>query len=44
MFKVLGNYHSKDRPRESYAKAFKLDLETVRPDPITPLEDYRCFL
>ncbi|XP_074579751.1 autophagy-related protein 2-like [Curcuma longa] len=41
---VLGNYHSKDRPRESYAKAFKLDLETVRPDPITPLEDYRLHL
>ncbi|KAG6516223.1 hypothetical protein ZIOFF_026676 [Zingiber officinale] len=41
---VLGNYHSKDHPRESYAKAFKLDLETVRPNPITPLEDYRLHL
>jgi len=38
---VLGYYHSKDHPRESYSKAFKLDLEAVRPDPLTPLEEYR---
>lgn len=38
---VLGYYHSKDRPRKSSSKAFKLDLESVRPDPLTPLEEYR---
>jgi autophagy-related protein 2 len=38
---VLGYYHSKGHPRESYSKAFKLDLEAVRPDPLTPLEEYR---
>uniref|UniRef100_A0A5B6ZZ23 Autophagy-related protein 2 n=1 Tax=Davidia involucrata TaxID=16924 RepID=A0A5B6ZZ23_DAVIN len=38
---VLGDYHSKDHPRESSSKAFKLDLEAVRPDPSTPLEEYR---
>ncbi|KAL9231607.1 hypothetical protein vseg_006811 [Gypsophila vaccaria] len=38
---VLGYYHSKERPRESFSKAFKLDLEAVRPDPTTPLEEYR---
>ncbi|KAL5714191.1 hypothetical protein ACHQM5_016185 [Ranunculus cassubicifolius] len=41
---VLGYYHSKDHPRESSAKAFKLDLEAVRPDPSTPLEEYRLRL
>ncbi|RDX78353.1 Autophagy-related protein 2, partial [Mucuna pruriens] len=38
---VLGYYHSKGHPRKSYSKAFKLDLEAVRPDPLTPLEEYR---
>ncbi|KAL2344831.1 hypothetical protein Fmac_006116 [Flemingia macrophylla] len=38
---VLGYYHSKGRPRESFSKAFKMELETVRPDPLTPLEEYR---
>ncbi|KAF2294790.1 hypothetical protein GH714_018105 [Hevea brasiliensis] len=38
---VLGYYHSKDRPRESSSKALKLELEAVRPDPLTPLEEYR---
>ncbi|KAI9181365.1 hypothetical protein LWI28_014271 [Acer negundo] len=38
---VLGYYNSKDRPRQSSSKAFKLDLETVRPNPLTPLEEYR---
>ncbi|XP_061367133.1 autophagy-related protein 2 [Gastrolobium bilobum] len=38
---VLGYYHSKGHPRESCTKAFKLDLEAVRPDPLTPLEEYR---
>ncbi|KAL1290521.1 hypothetical protein HN51_059004 [Arachis hypogaea] len=38
---VLGYYHSKGRPRESHSKAFKLELEAVRPDPLTPLEEYR---
>jgi len=40
-WKVLGYYHSKGHPRESYSRAFKLDLEAVRPDPLTPLEEYR---
>uniref|UniRef100_A0A2N9I0Q6 Autophagy-related protein 2 n=1 Tax=Fagus sylvatica TaxID=28930 RepID=A0A2N9I0Q6_FAGSY len=38
---VLGYYDSKDHPRESSSKAFKLDLEAVRPDPLVPLEEYR---
>ncbi|XP_068466157.1 autophagy-related protein 2 isoform X2 [Phaseolus vulgaris] len=38
---VLGYYHSKGHPRESFSKAFKLDLDAVRPDPLTPLEEYR---
>ncbi|KAJ6671243.1 AUTOPHAGY-RELATED 2 ISOFORM A [Salix viminalis] len=38
---ILGYYHSKDHPRESTSKAFKLDLEAVRPDPLIPLEEYR---
>ncbi|GMH13416.1 hypothetical protein Nepgr_015257 [Nepenthes gracilis] len=38
---VLGYYHSKKHPRESSSKAFKLDLEAVRPDPVAPLEEYR---
>ncbi|KAJ0983506.1 hypothetical protein J5N97_011761 [Dioscorea zingiberensis] len=41
---VLGYYHSKNHPRESCAKAFKLDLEVVKPDPLTPLEEYRLHL
>ncbi|GLT98314.1 hypothetical protein SLE2022_158230 [Rubroshorea leprosula] len=38
---VLGYYNSKDHPRESSSKAFQLDLEAVRPDPLIPLEEYR---
>lgn len=38
---MLGYYNSKERPRQSFSKAFKLDLEAVRPDPMTPLEEYR---
>lgn len=38
---VLGCYQSKDRPRESRSRALKLDLESVRPHPSTPLEEYR---
>ncbi|KAK9077272.1 hypothetical protein SSX86_005609 [Deinandra increscens subsp. villosa] len=38
---VLGSYQSKDRPRESRSRALKLDLESVRPHPSTPLEEYR---
>lgn len=41
IWKVLGYYHSKGHPRKSSSKAFKLDLESVRPDPLTPLEEYR---
>ncbi|CAN0846557.1 Autophagy-related protein 2 [Linum grandiflorum] len=38
---MLGYYHSKDHPRTTNAKALKLDLEVVRPDPLIPLEEYR---
>ncbi|XP_027161566.1 autophagy-related protein 2 [Coffea eugenioides] len=38
---VLGYYQSKDHPRKSSSKALKMDLESVRPDPSTPLEEYR---
>ncbi|KAI4295638.1 hypothetical protein L6164_035661 [Bauhinia variegata] len=38
---VLGYYPAKGCPRESSSKAFRLDLEAVRPDPLTPLEEYR---
>ncbi|XP_022746308.1 autophagy-related protein 2-like [Durio zibethinus] len=38
---VLGYYDSKDHPRESSSKALKLVLEAVRPNPFTPLEEYR---
>ncbi|XP_038705539.1 autophagy-related protein 2-like isoform X2 [Tripterygium wilfordii] len=41
---VLGYYNSKDHPRESSSKAFKLELEAVRPDPIIPLEEYRLCI
>ncbi|XVE93352.1 hypothetical protein REPUB_Repub01dG0184500 [Reevesia pubescens] len=41
---VLRYYDSKDYPRESSSKAFKLDLEAVRPDPFTPLEEYRLCI
>lgn len=41
---VLGYYDSKKHPRESFSKAFKLDLEAVRPDPSTPLEEYRLHI
>ncbi|XP_052191983.1 autophagy-related protein 2 [Diospyros lotus] len=38
---VLGYYQSKDHPRQSSSKAFKLDLEGVRPNPLIPIEEYR---
>lgn len=41
---VMGYYHSKDHPRKSCSKAFKLELEAVRPNPLTPLEEYRLRL
>ncbi|CAD6339594.1 unnamed protein product [Miscanthus lutarioriparius] len=41
---VLGCYNSKDYPRESCSSAFRLELETVRPEPQAPLEDYRLHL
>ncbi|KAF7840850.1 autophagy-related protein 2 [Senna tora] len=41
---VLGYYQSKGHPRESSSKAFRLDLEAVRPDPLTPLEEYRLHI
>ncbi|XP_051219150.1 autophagy-related protein 2 [Lolium perenne] len=41
---VLGCYDSKDYPRESCSPAFKLELESVRPEPEAPLEDYRLCL
>ncbi|TVU11701.1 hypothetical protein EJB05_45303, partial [Eragrostis curvula] len=41
---VLGCYNSKDYPRESHSCAFRLELESVRPEPQAPLEDYRFYL
>ncbi|KAJ1298677.1 hypothetical protein BS78_01G472100 [Paspalum vaginatum] len=41
---VLGGYNSKDYPRESCSSAFRLQLESVRPEPQAPLEDYRFHL
>ncbi|KAK6946119.1 Vacuolar protein sorting-associated protein 13-like, N-terminal domain [Dillenia turbinata] len=41
---VLGLYHSRNHPRGSSSKAFKMDLEAVRPDPSTPLEEYRLHI
>uniref|UniRef100_J3MD50 Autophagy-related protein 2 n=1 Tax=Oryza brachyantha TaxID=4533 RepID=J3MD50_ORYBR len=41
---VLGCYNSKNYPRESCSSAFILELESVRPDPQAPLEDYRLHL
>ncbi|CAO2827290.1 unnamed protein product [Amaranthus hypochondriacus] len=41
---VLGYYSSKERPRKTSSKALKLELEAVRPDPMTPLEEYRLRL
>ncbi|KAG8094322.1 hypothetical protein GUJ93_ZPchr0012g18796 [Zizania palustris] len=41
---VLGCYNSKDYPRESCSSAFMLELESVRPEPEAPLEDYRLHL
>lgn len=41
---VLGGYNSKDYPRESCSSAFRLELESVRPEPQAPLEDYRFHL
>lgn len=41
---VLGYYSSKEHPRGSHAKALNLVLEVVRPEPVTPLEDYRLHL
>ncbi|CAH1444910.1 unnamed protein product [Lactuca virosa] len=38
---ILGCYQSKDRPRESRSRALKFDLESVRPHPSIPLEEYR---
>lgn len=41
---VLLDYHSRMHPRESSAKALKLELEAVKPDPSTPLEEYRLLV
>ncbi|CAM0878979.1 unnamed protein product [Alopecurus aequalis] len=41
---VLGCYDSKNYPRESCSTAFTLELESVRPEPQAPLEDYRLCL
>ncbi|XP_038897510.1 autophagy-related protein 2 isoform X1 [Benincasa hispida] len=41
---VLGYYNSKNHPRKSSSKAFKLDLEAIRPDPLIPLEEYRLCI
>jgi autophagy-related protein 2 len=42
--KVLGCYDSKDYPRESCSSLFRFELESVRPEPHAPLEDYRLHL
>jgi hypothetical protein len=42
--KVLGCYNSKDYPRESCSTVFRFELESVRPEPHAPLEDYRYRL
>ncbi|XP_057488102.1 autophagy-related protein 2-like isoform X2 [Actinidia eriantha] len=42
--RVVGYYQSKDHPRKSSSKAFRLSLEAVRPDPLTPLEEYRLHI
>ncbi|KAL4581217.1 hypothetical protein LXL04_017427 [Taraxacum kok-saghyz] len=39
--RILGCYQTKDRPRESRSRALKFDLESVRPHPSIPLEEYR---
>ncbi|XP_072149222.1 autophagy-related protein 2 isoform X2 [Setaria viridis] len=41
---VLGCYNSKDYPRESCSSVFRFELESVRPEPHAPLEDYRLHL
>jgi autophagy-related protein 2 len=41
ILKVLGYHRSKSFPRESSAKALKLELEAVRPEPTVLLEEYR---
>ncbi|CAN6198032.1 unnamed protein product [Urochloa humidicola] len=41
---VLGCYDSKDYPRQSCSSVFRLELESVRPEPHAPLEDYRLHL
>ncbi|CAL5043373.1 unnamed protein product [Urochloa decumbens] len=41
---VLGCYNSKDYPRQSCSSVFRLELESVRPEPHAPLEDYRLHL
>nr|GEV27007.1 autophagy-related protein 2 [Tanacetum cinerariifolium] len=38
---VLGCYQTKNRPRDSRSRALKIELESVRPHPSTPLEEYR---
>lgn len=41
---VLLDYHTRMHPRESSAKALKFELEAVKPDPSTPLEEYRLLV
>ncbi|GAA0167398.1 hypothetical protein LIER_22343 [Lithospermum erythrorhizon] len=38
---VLGYYKSKKLPRRSSSKALNLELESIRPDPSIPLEEFR---
>ncbi|KAH7446345.1 hypothetical protein KP509_01G052200 [Ceratopteris richardii] len=42
--KILGYHRSKSRPRESYARALRMELESVRPNPSIPAEEYRLSL
>lgn len=41
---VLGYHRSKSRPRESSSQAVKIEMDSVRPDPLAPLEEYRCVV
>ncbi|CAM6122683.1 unnamed protein product [Calypogeia fissa] len=41
---VLGYHRSKSRPRESSSQAVKIEMDSVRPNPSAPLEEYRLSI
>ncbi|KAJ7546728.1 hypothetical protein O6H91_08G051700 [Diphasiastrum complanatum] len=41
---VLGYYRSSSYPRETSSKAVKIEMDSVRPNPESPLEEYRLLL